>query len=126
MLASGLYGIQQEMKLTVPATGGNEYAQHERKHLPANLMDATQKMKESDVARSLLGDDFVTHFTATREWEWREFMRAVTDWEIKRYFEIMLIAQLPHKVMIFDEPFSMIDPMEQEQISELLKSAGLL
>ncbi|WP_299578269.1 glutamine synthetase family protein [uncultured Sunxiuqinia sp.] len=88
-LASGLYGIQQEMKLTIPATGGNEYAQHEREHLPANLMDATQKMKESDVARSLFGDDFVAHFTATREWEWREFMRAVTDWEIKRYFEII-------------------------------------
>ncbi len=40
----------------------------------------------------------------------------------KRYFEIMLIAQLPHKVMIFDEPFSMIDPIEQEQITELLMS----
>lgn len=38
----------------------------------------------------------------------------------KRYFEIMLISQLPHQVMIFDEPFSMIDPIEQEQISELL------
>ena len=38
----------------------------------------------------------------------------------KRYFEIFLIAQLPHKVMIFDEPFSMIDPIEQELISELL------
>jgi len=39
----------------------------------------------------------------------------------KRYFEIILIAQLPHKVMIFDEPFSMLDPIEQELISELLK-----
>ncbi len=38
----------------------------------------------------------------------------------KRYFEIMLLSQLPHEVMIFDEPFSMIDPIEQEQISELL------
>jgi ABC-type multidrug transport system ATPase subunit len=38
----------------------------------------------------------------------------------KRYFEIKLIGQLPHKVVIFDEPFSMIDPIEQELISELL------
>lgn len=38
----------------------------------------------------------------------------------KRYFEIMLLSQLPHEVMIFDEPFSMIDPIEQDQISELL------
>ncbi|MGQ7867928.1 glutamine synthetase family protein [Sunxiuqinia sp. sy24] len=88
-LASGLYGIQHEMKLTAPPTTGNEYAQHEREHLPANLMDATREMKESEVANSLFGSDFVAHFTATREWEWREFMRAVTDWEIKRYFEII-------------------------------------
>jgi len=39
----------------------------------------------------------------------------------KRYFEIMLLAQLPHNVMIFDEPFSMIDPLEQELISDLLQ-----
>ncbi|HEX3007842.1 MAG TPA: ATP-binding cassette domain-containing protein [Bacteroidales bacterium] len=39
----------------------------------------------------------------------------------KRYFEIMLLSQLPHRVMIFDEPFSMIDPIEQERISDLLQ-----
>jgi ABC-type multidrug transport system ATPase subunit len=39
----------------------------------------------------------------------------------KRYFEIMLLSQLPHRVMIFDEPFSMIDPIEQESISDLLQ-----
>ena len=39
----------------------------------------------------------------------------------KKYFEIMLISQLPHSLMIFDEPFSMIDPIEQEQISDLLQ-----
>jgi glutamine synthetase len=25
----------------------------------------------------------------TREWEWRQFQDAVTDWELKRYFEII-------------------------------------
>ncbi len=39
----------------------------------------------------------------------------------KRYVEIMLLSQLPHCVMIFDEPFSMIDPIEQELISDLLQ-----
>jgi len=38
----------------------------------------------------------------------------------KRYFEIMLIAHLPHQIIIFDEPFSMIDPIEQEEIAVLL------
>lgn len=39
----------------------------------------------------------------------------------KKYFEVMLVSQLPHSVMIFDEPFSMVDPIEQEQISDLLQ-----
>lgn len=39
----------------------------------------------------------------------------------KRYFEIMLLSQLSHEVMILDEPFSMIDPIEQELVSDLLQ-----
>ena len=39
----------------------------------------------------------------------------------KKYFEIMLVSQLPHSVMIFDEPFSMVDPIEQDLISNLLQ-----
>ena len=35
------------------------------------------------------GDDFVDHFAATREWEHRQWQDAVTDWELKRYFEII-------------------------------------
>ena len=29
------------------------------------------------------------HFAATREWEEREFRRYITDWELRRYFEII-------------------------------------
>ena len=29
------------------------------------------------------------HFAASREWEDREFRRAITDWELARYFEII-------------------------------------
>jgi glutamine synthetase len=37
----------------------------------------------------LFGEPFVAHFAASREWEEREFRRAVTDWELARYFEII-------------------------------------
>jgi glutamine synthetase len=37
----------------------------------------------------MLGDTFVEHFAATREWEHRQWLDAVTDWELKRYFEII-------------------------------------
>ena len=33
--------------------------------------------------------EFIEHFAATREWEWRQFSKVVTDWELKRYLEII-------------------------------------
>jgi glutamine synthetase len=46
-------------------------------------------MKESSVAKELLGKTFVQHFTETREWEVKQFAKSVTDWETRRYFEII-------------------------------------
>ena len=46
-------------------------------------------MKNSAVAKELFGEEFVQHFAGTREWEWRQYAKAVTDWELKRYFEII-------------------------------------
>jgi len=37
-----------------------------------------------------------------------------------RYFQVLLIGYLEHKFIMFDEPFSMIDPLYKEKISELL------
>jgi glutamine synthetase len=37
----------------------------------------------------LFGDSFVDHYSATREWEEREFRKAITDWELERYMEII-------------------------------------
>jgi glutamine synthetase len=46
-------------------------------------------MKGSPVARELFGDTFVDHFALSREWEWRQHLKTVTEWEYKRYFEII-------------------------------------
>jgi glutamine synthetase len=88
-LASGLYGIKNKLKLKIPSTNGNGYADKKNGVLPKNLWDATQAMKESDLPVSLFGKTFVDHFTGTREWEWRQFSKVVTDWELKRYMEII-------------------------------------
>lgn len=87
-MAAGLYGIKNKMKLQ-PATKGNGYRDTTKGTLPRNLWEATQAMKESKVAKELFGDKFVEHFTQTREWEWRQYQRVVTDWEMKRYMEII-------------------------------------
>jgi len=88
-LASGLYGIRKKLPLKIPATTGNGYADKKNGMLPANLWESSQAMKQSAVAKELFGETFVEHFAGTREWEWKQFSKNVTDWELKRYLEII-------------------------------------
>jgi glutamine synthetase len=87
-LASGLYGIQQQLALQEP-TVGNGYADESHGRLPGNLQKATEAMKQSPIAKELFGEEFVSHFVASREWEWQQYGRVVSDWEKRRYFEII-------------------------------------
>ena len=89
-LGSGLYGIEQKLQPTA-AIEGNAYEQEqpEALALPQTLTEAAQRLKQSEVAKSLFGTDFVDHFAASREWEERQFRQKVTDWELQRYFEII-------------------------------------
>ncbi len=89
-LASGLYGIERRVEPDAPITG-NAYDQTflPQRQLPRTLMDAAGRLKSSEAARYLFGDAFVDHYSATREWEEREFRKAITDWEMDRYFEII-------------------------------------
>jgi len=57
--------------------------------LPRSLEEAAAKFSASKPARELFGDAFVEHYAATRDWELREFRKAITDWELERYFEII-------------------------------------
>jgi len=87
-VASGLYGIENELPLA-PAVKGNGYEDREAATLPRNLAEATERFESSELAQSLFGAEFVAHFAATRRWEWRQYSKAVTDWELARYFEII-------------------------------------
>lgn len=88
-LASGLYGIEQGLRLEVEPVAGNGYRVEGATVLPANLLQATERLAASKMARRWLGDAFVDHFVATRVWEWRQFSQSVTSWEMQRYFEII-------------------------------------
>jgi glutamine synthetase len=83
-LAAGLDGI--ERKLEPPPPTVNAYA-GDAAPLPRTLSAATKLFRESKMARRWLGDEFVEHYAGTREWEVRQFEKAVTDWELARYFE---------------------------------------
>ncbi len=86
-LASGLYGIENKLELPPPCPA-NAYETN-APALPRSLEEATAMLKQSRVARELLGEEFVDHYIRTREWEVRQHQRAVTDWELERYFEII-------------------------------------
>ncbi len=89
-LASGLYGIEHELE-PPPAVEGNAYEDpgSGSLSLPGTLREAAASLRNSKAASELFGDAFVDHFASTREWEDRESRKAVTDWDLARYFEII-------------------------------------
>ncbi len=88
-LAGGLHGIERKLTLPRGPVQGSGYADSAATVLPRNLDEATNRLDKSEVARELLGSEFVDHFVASRRWEWRQWSRAVTSWELARYFEII-------------------------------------
>ncbi len=88
-IASGLYGIKKGLELSDKPIVGSAYKEERGVPLSRNLLDATTRLSQSKIAHELFGDEFVDHFVATRLWEWRQFQDSVTNWELKRYFEII-------------------------------------
>ncbi len=89
-IGSGLWGIEHRTEPDAPVVG-NAYAQQPapERALPSTLWEAAQRLRSSEAARELFGAEFVDHYAATREWEEREARKAVTDWQLARYFEII-------------------------------------
>lgn len=88
-VAAGLWGVERELELDQAPVIGSGYEDDTAARLPRTLQEATERLTRSALARELLGSDFVDHFVCTREWEWRQAQQAVTDWELKRYFEVI-------------------------------------
>ncbi|WP_445361205.1 glutamine synthetase family protein [Microbulbifer sp. EKSA005] len=89
-LGSGLYGVMQQWQPSEPVAGNAYSLELENEQvLPGTLWESTQQFKASEAAQELFGSDFVEHFSASREWEEREYRRHVSDWELERYFEII-------------------------------------
>jgi len=89
VIAAGLDGVEKKKKLTAKPIHGTNQGAENIPRAPRTLIETTRIFRDSDLARDWFGDDFVDHYAATREWEWRQWLDAVTDWEMKRYFEII-------------------------------------
>lgn len=91
-LGAGLKGIEGGLPLGEPVSG-NAYEQQDDlagdRQFATNLSDATRKFARSKVVEQIFGAAFQEHFSASREWEVREYERHVNDWQLTRYFEII-------------------------------------
>jgi glutamine synthetase len=89
-IGSGLWGIEHRIEPDAPIAANAYALEHpEARRLPATLHEAAQRLAASGAARELFGSEFVEHHAGTRQWEEREFRKAITDWELSRYFEII-------------------------------------
>jgi glutamine synthetase len=87
-LAAGLWGIEQG-KEPPPPVDGDASGRGDLAPLPRTLREATDRLARSEHARAILGEAFVDHYVRTRDWECRQYERIVTEWELRRYFEVI-------------------------------------
>jgi glutamine synthetase len=85
VIASGLYGIENELPLPEPVTG-NAYA-GDSETVPTTLREALLLWESSKLARDCFGDEVVEHYSNMARVELAAFDAAVTDWEKRRGFE---------------------------------------
>jgi glutamine synthetase len=86
LVAAGLHGVQQGLKLE-PAYEGNAYEATDKPRLPTTLREARDLFDGSRVARDAFGDEVVDHYVNAADVELAAFETAVTDWERARGFE---------------------------------------
>lgn len=93
VIAAGLDGVKRELD---PGKGNGDnlydYSPAElKKHgigiLPQNLNEAVRALEADKVVRDALGDKLSQEFIDLKSMEWIDYMRHVSDWEIKRYVE---------------------------------------
>jgi glutamine synthetase len=87
-LAGGLHGIEKRLE-PPPPVKGSAYALKDAAELPKSLPEALERFRASELARRYFGEEFVRQYVAFREWEVEKHRRAVSDWERKRYFEMV-------------------------------------
>lgn len=86
LIGLGLHGISQNLEFPCPPLG----ASSEGIRLPKDLRSAVARfMAPKSLARVVLGDAFVEHFGMTRLHECQLWDQTVTEYEVRRYLEIV-------------------------------------
>jgi glutamine synthetase len=86
LIAGALSGVSGSLELPPPVTG-NAYADSGLPRTPASLDEALALWVSSPLAAEALGADVVDHYATMARVELDAYRSAVTDWELRRYFE---------------------------------------
>ncbi len=86
LIAAGLAGVDEKLKLGAPFEGDGYYSDA-LPEVPKTLRSAAEALASSKMLRKALGTEVVDHYHHTAEWEQFEYDRRITDWELKRGFE---------------------------------------
>lgn len=88
-LASSLHGIENKIAPS-PALKGNAYEQKlpEEYSLPTTIREAATRFRASKIAKSYFHEKFIEDYATSREWEAKMYQKAITDWQLERYFEL--------------------------------------
>ena len=95
VLAAGLDGIENRLEAGEPNSENlytipyDELRKRGLQTLPANLLEATHELRQSEVLREALGrcasEDYVDYFVRVKRDEWDRYHEQVTPWEIREY-----------------------------------------
>ena len=78
-LAAGLHGIEQQLEPTAAIQG--EFQVPDHLSLPCTLHAALERLKRSELARELFGNEFIEGYIATKSMELTSFFDEITPWE---------------------------------------------
>jgi glutamine synthetase len=95
VLAAGLDGVESRLDPGEPnsenlyAIPYDELRARGLETLPANLLEATHELRQSEVLRAALGrgrdEDYVDYFIRVKREEWDRYHEQVSPWEIREY-----------------------------------------
>jgi glutamine synthetase len=78
-LAAGLHGIEHELEPTAAIQG--EFEVPDNLSLPCTLHAALERLKRSQLARELFGQEFIEGYIASKTMELTSFFDEITPWE---------------------------------------------
>jgi glutamine synthetase len=86
LVAAALDGVDQARPLPPPVTG-NAYTAEGLPRVPPTMDEALGLWESSELAAAAFGADVVSHYATMARVELDAYRSAVTDWELRRYFE---------------------------------------